>query len=61
VYKVPNANVEIIATSRKEGINKQNKPIVKSGIVFYLNSFKYQAIHISDAVAAGKIEDLATR
>ena len=61
VYKVPNSNVEIIATSRKEGVNKKNNPVVKSGIVFYLNSFKYQAIHISDAIAAGKIEDLATR
>lgn len=49
VYRIPGTNTEIILTS--SDINAKNK--LKSGLTFYLNNFKYQSIHISEAIAPG--------
>ena len=51
VYRVPRTNTEIIATSY--ALNSEYG-LAKSGVQFYLNNFKYQSIHISEAIAAGK-------
>lgn len=58
VYRVPGTDVEIIATSNKIEVNKENEDdkTLQSGITFYLNNFKYQSIHISEALAAGKTD-----
>ena len=61
VYRVPGTDIEIIATSNKieveQEVGQEEKRTFDAGITFYLNNFKYQSIHISDAVAAGK-EDM---
>lgn len=58
VYRVPGTDIEIIATSNKIEVNKENEDdkTLQSGITFYLNNFKYQSIHISEALAAGKTD-----
>lgn len=56
VYRIPGTDIEIIATSNKIEVNKEdeNDKTLQSGITFYLNNFKYQSLHISEALAAGK-------
>ena len=57
VYRIPGTDVEIIVTSNKV----QNDNDTKSGITFYLNNFKYNSIHISDAIAAGQRTTISSR
>jgi hypothetical protein len=54
VYKVTGTNIEIILTSSQKSKNRKDEDVVKSGITFYANNFKYQSIHISEAIAAGE-------
>lgn len=56
VYRVPGTDVEIILTSTQKLKNAEGKPYHKSGITHYLDIFKYQSIHISDAIADGHNE-----
>jgi hypothetical protein len=51
IYRIPGTNTEIIATSYE--LNLENG-LAKSGMSFYLNNFKYQSLHISEAIAPGK-------
>lgn len=53
VYRVVGTDIEIILTSDQIGKNKKDKKIINSGLTFYLNNFKYQSLHISEAIAAG--------
>lgn len=55
VYRIPGTDVEIILTSTKK-VSNGDKTYPQSGITFYLNTFKYQSIHISEAIADGKNE-----
>ena len=54
VYRINGTNTEIILTSSIVGQNKKEQRIVNSGLTFYLNNFKYQSLHISEAIAAGE-------
>lgn len=54
VYRITGTNTEIILTSSMIGKNKKEERIVNSGLTFYLNNFKYQSLHISEAIAAGE-------
>ena len=56
VYRIPGTNTEIILTS--SDISSDMK--LKSGLTFYLNNFKYQSIHISEAIAPGSRGELNT-
>ena len=56
VYRIPGTDVEIILTSTKK-VTHKDKSFAKSGITFYLDTFKYQSIHISDAIADGGNEN----
>lgn len=51
IYKIPGTNTEIIATSYELDLEHG---LAKSGMLFYLNNFKYQSLHISEAIAPGK-------
>ena len=54
VYRLPGTECEVILTSGTNIKQDGSELSVDSGITFYLNNFKYQAVHISDAIAAGK-------
>jgi hypothetical protein len=47
VYRIPGTNIEILAYKIQQSTNdnKSNNPLI-----FYLNNFKYNSIHISDAI-----------
>lgn len=53
VYKTRNG-VEIILTSTNITKLPEGNHKVKSGITAYLNNFKYQSIHISEAITSGR-------
>lgn len=53
VYKTRNG-VEIILTSTNITKLPEGNHKVKSGITFYLNNFKYQSLHISETITAGR-------
>lgn len=57
VYRIKGTDIEIIVTSSK----KLKGNTTQSGITFYLDSFKYQSIHISEAIAAGIRNDITER
>lgn len=54
VYRLPGTECEVILTSGTTIKQDGSDLSVDSGITFYLDNFKYQAVHISDAIAAGK-------
>lgn len=54
VYRLPGTECEVILTSGTNIKQDGSELSVDSGITFYLDNFKYQAVHISDAIAAGK-------
>lgn len=56
VYRVPGTDTEIILTSTQKVKDDDGKEYHKSGITHYLDTFKYQSIHISDAIADGSNE-----
>ena len=54
VYRIPETGVEIILTSTNKVTDSEGISSIESGISHYLDIFKYQSLHISSAVAAGK-------
>ena len=54
VYRLPGTDCEVILTSGTSIKQNGSDLSVDSGVTFYLDNFKYQAVHISDAIAAGK-------
>lgn len=60
VYRVPGTDVEIIATSPKK-VKIKEHDVLKSGITFYLDNFKYQSLHISEAIVAGSRQNSKQR
>ena len=61
VYRIPGTDVEIILTSSKQIKNENEEFINISGINFYLDHFKYQSLHISEAIVAGKRDKITER
>ena len=54
VYRIPGTDTEIILTSSVVKEGKDKKQYLESGLTFYLNNFKYQSLHVSEAIADGK-------
>ena len=54
VYRISGTNVEIIVTHPKVYKQQRSKAKTESGLKFYLDHFKYQSLHISEAVEPGQ-------
>ena len=61
VYRIPGTDTEIIVTETVHQQSEDGNTTTNSGLTFYLNQFKYNSLHISEAIAAGERTSLSER